>query len=407
MHDTEAAEWLTSVFFEGKIMAEVYYALSENYAPENLRRALAEILPPVVSAAGGVAGKRVMVKPNLLEYRKENDPATVHPQLLLELCRFIKEQGAKEIAVIENPAVRTADAVVRTMGIMPELEKLGVTVRNCAAYTRLAMPEKCRYHQLEAATEFREYDVIVDFAKAKTHAMMTLTCGVKNLFGLVRGSERLSWHLAVGRNFDDFADMLLDLYLLVTPQITLLDAITGMEGNGPGSGEAVQLGFLCAANDALALDNSAAERLGVAETPVLKQAKKRNLPLDFVNRGDIPEIRHIKLPEPPEKTLEWGVYFPVKLREFLRKMMLSRPVVDRKECISCGLCAKKCPPQTLKMVKGAPKFDYNGCIRCYCCQEFCPKGAITVAQSRFLKVVSVLEKLIRKLNITRKKRVEK
>jgi formate hydrogenlyase subunit 6/NADH:ubiquinone oxidoreductase subunit I len=88
-------------------------------------------------------------------------------------------------------------------------------------------------------------------------------------------------------------------------------------------------------------------------------------------------------------------------------MMLSRPVVDRNECISCGLCAKKCPPQTLKMVKGAPKFDYNGCIRCYCCQEFCPKGAITVAQSRFLKVVSVFEKLIRKLNITRKKRVEK
>ena len=298
--------------------------------------------------------------------------------------------------------MQTADAVVREMGILPDLEALGVTVKNCGAYEKVSTDDKYRYRKIELSTEFRDYDLLIDFAKAKTHAMMTLTCAVKNLFGLVRGSERLGWHLAVGRKFDDFADMLLDLYLLVTPQITLLDAITGMEGNGPGSGDAVQLGFLCASADALALDNSAAERLAVAETPVLKQAEKRGLPMDFVNRGNIPEIHHITLPEPPEKTLEWGVYFPVKLRKFLRKMMLSRPVVERKKCISCGLCAKKCPPQTLKMVKGAPRFDYNGCIRCYCCQEFCPKGAITVAQSRFLKVVSVLEKLIRKLNITRK-----
>jgi uncharacterized protein (DUF362 family) len=63
---------------------------------------------------------------------------------------------------------------------------------------------------MEAAQEFRDYDLIIDFAKAKTHAMMTLTLGVKNLFGLIRGSERLAWHLAAGQKFDDFADMLLD-----------------------------------------------------------------------------------------------------------------------------------------------------------------------------------------------------
>ena len=80
---------------------------------------------------------------------------------------------------------------------------------------------------------------------------------------------------------------------------------------------------------------------------------------------------------------------------------------NKKECVSCGLCAQKCPPQTLKMVKGVPKFDYHGCIRCYCCQEFCPQGAITVAKSRFLKVVSGVEKVIRKLNISSRKCVEK
>ena len=200
--------------------------------------------------------------------------------------------------------------------------------------------------------------------------------------------------------------MLLDLYLLVKPQITLLDAITGMEGNGPGSGDAVELGFLCASGDALALDCSVAEKLGVAETPILKQAKKRNLLPEYIDCQEVPEIQPIRLPEPPEKKLEWGVYFPVRLRKFLRNNLLSRPVVNKSECIGCGLCAQKCPPQTLKMVNKVPIFDYPGCIRCFCCQEFCPKGAITVEKSPWMKVLSGFEKFIRKLNIKsrRKKR---
>lgn len=399
----ETAGVQSPLFCEELFMVDIHYSCCADYRQENLDRALTAVLMPLLTGLGGIAGKSVMIKPNLLEYHRENDPASVHPQLLLALCRFLKEHGASRIAVIENPAVRTADAVVRSMGIMAELEKLGVTVKNCTNYEKVSdMPERCRNRQLEIATEFREYDLFIDFAKAKTHAMMTLTCGVKNLFGLIRGSERLSWHLAVGRNFDDFADMLLDIYLLAAPQITLLDAITGMEGNGPGSGDPVELGFLCASKDALALDASVAEKLGVADTPVLRRGRARNLLMAYRDCGEVPQVHKIRLPEKPDKMLEWGVYFPVKLRELLRKMLLSHPVVDKKKCISCGLCAQKCPPQTLKMRRELPQFDYAGCIRCYCCQEFCPQGAITVAQSGWMKVLSGAEKVLRKLNINRK-----
>ncbi|MBE6390366.1 MAG: DUF362 domain-containing protein [Lentisphaerae bacterium] len=382
-------------------MVKVHYARAESYTQRVLDEALKKSVSPVLSEVGGAAGKRIMIKPNLLEYRKENDPASIHPQLLTALCRMLKEHGAAEVAVIENPAVRSADMIIRAMNIMPELESMGVKVANCSKYTKFPMPAASCYHQLEVSGEFREYDLIIDLAKAKTHAMMTFTGGVKNLFGLVRGSERLSWHLAVGRNFDNFADMLLDIYLLTSPQITVMDAVIGMEGNGPGSGDAVELNFICASADALALDASVSGRLGITDTPVLRQAEKRMLLPEFVNCGEVPEIRTIKLPEPPEKKLEWGVYFPVKMRKFLRGMLLSKPVVNRKKCISCGLCAQKCPPQTLKMRKGAPKFDYLGCIRCYCCQEFCPNGAITVEKSFTLKILSGAETIIRKLNIYR------
>ena len=385
-------------------MIDIHYAAADDYTPEKLDRCLAAILSPVISGYGGLSGKSVMIKPNLLEYRKENDPASVHPQLLAALCRYLQANGASEIAIVENPAVRTADAIVEAMGISADISACGTVVKNCRDYQKSSMPVNCRYHRIEVAAEYRKYDLVIDFAKAKTHAMMVLTCGVKNLFGLVRGSERLAWHLAVGRNFDDFADMLLDLYLLVKPHITLLDAIVGMEGNGPGSGDAVELGFLAASSDALALDLSVAERLGATDIPVLNRAKARGLAMEFRNCGEVPEIHPVKLPEVPEPKLEWGVYFPVKLRVMLRSMLVSKPVVERKKCIACGLCVQKCPPQTLKLNNGKLKFDYSSCIRCFCCQEFCPKGAITVEKSRWMKLLSFLEKVIRKLNITPKSR---
>ena len=377
-------------------MEQVFFKQLDSYEPEPMRCALREILLPAAEPYGGFAGKKVMIKPNFLEYRRPDDPACVHPVMLVELCRLLREQQAAAVAVIENPAVRTAPAIVEAMEIKNELDLLGVTVANCGSYEKLTMPPDSCFHQLEIATEFQDYDLIIDFAKAKTHAMMTLTLAVKNLFGLIRGSERLGWHLAVGRDYDKFADLLLDIYRAVKPQISLLDAVTGMEGNGPGSGTPVQLNFIAAATDALALDDAVAKQLGTPDIPVLTRARSRNLLAGYDVYGEIPVPRTIKLPSPPKPSLSWGVYFPVKLREFLRRKMVSQPVVNKKLCIGCGLCAAKCPPQSLIMKRGRPVFHYHNCIHCYCCQEYCPKGAITSAKSPLMRFADALEKLLRR-----------
>ena len=376
-------------------MEQVAFRRLTSYAPEAVREALAAVLAPALAAAGGVAGKRVMVKPNLLECRRMEDPACVHPVMLTELCALLHEAGAAAVAVIENPAVRTAPAIVAAMGAAEQLRMQGTTVANCQRYEQFAMPAGCGFRQLELAAEFRDYDLVVDFAKAKTHAMMTLTLAVKNLFGLVRGSERLGWHLAVGRDYGKFADLLLDIYSLVRPRISLLDAVVGMEGNGPGSGDPVELGFVAAATDALALDAAVARQLGVPDLPVLTRARERGMLPEFETIGDSPEVRAIRRPDPPKPELAWGVWFPVKLREFLRRRMAARPVLDAAKCIGCGLCAQKCPPRTLKMRSGRPKFDYPGCIRCYCCQEYCPQGAIRSDRPWLMRLADWLDRSLR------------
>ena len=199
----------------------VYYANCPDYTPEHLKHALEGILPGQIDAFGGVSGKRIMLKPNLLAWRRADDIACVHPKLIVETARFFLDAGAKEVALLENPAVQTAPAIIRAMGIDEELKKLGVHVANFSDYKRLPLPPEVKFHNIELAAEFLEYDAVADIAKAKTHAMMILTLCVKNLFGLVKGCDRMGWHLAVGRDFAKFADMLLDIYLSVRPRFNI------------------------------------------------------------------------------------------------------------------------------------------------------------------------------------------
>ena len=374
---------------------QTVFARCPDYTKENLRPALESVLAPQLRFHGGVRGRRVLLKPNLLAWRREHDPACTDPQVIVESAKVFLDAGASQVAVMENPAVQSVPAILRAMGIDEELKKLNVPFAGFRDYRKTEPPEGVRFHDLEIASEYRDFDFTADLAKAKTHGMMTLTMCVKNLFGLVNGSARLGWHLSVGRDFDCFADMLLDLYLTIRPAFNILDAVVAMEGNGPGSGSAVNCGFLCGAPDALALDAAAAPVLGVDDLVLLKRAEKRGLIPDFSVTGDEIRIPPLILPDPPDTMLEWGLALPPLFRGFMREHLISKPVLDPKKCVGCGLCVKMCPPKSLRLQDGKPAFRYNECIRCYCCQEHCPKGAIQPKRSFSMRMLEAMERMVR------------
>ena len=95
----------------------VFYAACPDYTPANLRSALERILTEQLRSSGGVSGKRIMLKPNLLAWRHEDDIACVHPAVIVETARLFLDAGARQVALLENPAVQTAPAIIRSMGI--------------------------------------------------------------------------------------------------------------------------------------------------------------------------------------------------------------------------------------------------------------------------------------------------
>lgn len=373
-------------------MTNVYYSKSPDYG--NCRAALEAVLLPQIEERGGVSGKSVMLKPNLLAWRRPDDIACVHPAVIVETVKIFKAAGAKEIAILENPAVQTVPAILQAMGILEELKELGVYCETFKNYCRQETEEKVRFHDLEIASEFKEYDFVCDICKVKTHAMMTLTLCVKNLFGLVNGSARLGWHLAVGRDFEQFADLLLDLYLRVKPDFNVADGVICMEGNGPGSGNPAERGFFAGSIDSLALDRSVAELAGVRDLLLIRNAEKRKLDTSYQNAGTIPDCAPLVLPDPPGIMLSWGLTLPPVLRDWMRKAMLSKPILDAKKCIGCGMCEKMCPPHSLKMKNAKPEFHLDTCIRCYCCQEHCPKGAIESKKTFLMRCLERFERSV-------------
>ena len=381
----------------------VHYVCAQSYEQAVLEGALHALLENVFKEYGSLESKKVLLKPNLLFCRRSDDPAAVHPALIEAVCRELLAAGAASVTLLENPGTQRVCAIIEKMELAEKLEKMGVEFADFSDYRELKLPDGCRFRQLKMAREFEKFDLVVDLAKAKTHAMMTLTLAVKNLFGLIDSSDRLSWHLAVGSDFGRFADLLLDLYLAVKPGISIIDGITGMEGNGPGSGTPVASNFLAGSTDALALDASVAEILGVkrSQMPLFRQAESRKLPFAFHNCGVIPAPAPYKLPDPPGLLNAWGVTLPPFFKKQLRNLAGTRPVLVREgSCISCGRCAEVCPPRSLKMKKiknrKVPVFDLDNCIRCYCCQEHCPKGAIESRPQFLNKLLNAVVKLVRR-----------
>ena len=280
-------------------MTSVSLIRANSYELEALRTSVETLLEPLGGITAFVKpGSRVLLKPNLLTGSRPTKECVTRRELVAIVAQLVIEAGGKPF-LGDSPAFGSALGVAKANGYLPLLDALNLPVVEFHGKRYETVSEGFDY--LRLCKEAMEADVVINLPKVKSHMQLTLTMGVKNLFGCVPGKMKAWWHLEAGKDVNRFGEMLVETARAIDPNLTILDGIIGHEGNGPSGGEPRELGILAASTNVFALDRSIAEMLHVDPTLIPTIVASQRL-------GLCPEIADINYPllKPVDvKMLDW------------------------------------------------------------------------------------------------------
>ena len=218
-------------------------------------------------------GDTVLLKPNFIAPKSRRHAAQTDPAVLLEAARLLKDFGAKPF-VGDSPAWSNVFACVRALKLTEPLARMDVPVRQLDSRTDCAIG--ARQTNVGISSVALDANVIINLPKFKSHQQLGATFAVKNMFGCVVGKRKALWHFTRGGNPEDFCELLIDIYRHLKPALTIIDAVTAMDGAGPINGRARPLGWLIGGTDPIACETICAELVGIeaGDLPIIRTAQK-------------------------------------------------------------------------------------------------------------------------------------
>jgi uncharacterized protein (DUF362 family) len=301
----ETTDWQTppfTLFLQGFLMSDMTLSTpsvsllrAQSYAVEQLQGDLEQLLAPLGGITAFVKpGDRVLLKPNLLTGARPTKECTTRPELVYCVAKMVQDVGGHPF-LGDSPAFGTAQGVAKANGYLPWLEQLNVPVVEFHGKRYQTIGES--FNHLRLSKEAMDADVVINLPKVKSHSQLTVTMGVKNLFGCVPGKMKAWWHLEAGKDRDRFGKMLVETARAIAPNLTIADGIMGHEGNGPSGGEPKFLGVLAASADVFALDRAMVAILNVEPATVPTVAASQAL-------GCCPELAAIHFPHAHPQDLQ-------------------------------------------------------------------------------------------------------
>lgn len=369
----------------------------KTYNVETVKPALEEALNAVNGLDFVMPGMKIIIKPNLVSFKKPDAAATTHPALLEALVEMLLARGAG-VTIGDSPggphSLPLLNRVYAATG-MDRVEKLGAKLNRNMNEKTVDFPEGKVLKNFTYTEYLDEADAIIDFCKLKSHGMLGMSAAVKNLFGTIPGLKKPEVHYKF-QNDAEFADMLVDLNEYFKPRLAICDAVVGMEGNGPTAGTPRQIGAIIASKSTYYADVVGAELIGmnIDGLPTLQAAYERGFaPASSKNLrvyGDIRALTVDDFKAPPVR----GLSFMRKgnVLHFISKAALEhKPTLKKRLCVGCGECARMCPAKAIEMKNKKPHINREKCIRCFCCQEFCPRAAMVAHRPLAAKVLNKLK----------------
>ncbi len=363
--------------------------------------AVGEALATLLDLMGGLEqfvtpGERLILKPNLLSAEHPEHATTTHPAVVAAVGRMVKHAGGAPV-ILDSPgggfphSAATLKRVYRVCGMEQAAQEAGLELCVDPAYQEVAFPAGVLLKRFEILTPVVEAAGVINLCKFKTHGFLSMTGAVKNCFGVIPGLAKPGYHAKLP-DTAHFAGMCLDLAACVAPRLSIMDAVVGMEGNGPRNGTPRAVGWLLAAVNPLALDVIAAAMMGLAQAdnPLLIEAAKRGLTPTRPEQVELigATLADMRIPgyQLPSTVPSRSSWLLTTLKPILKNALTVWPQILPDKCVGCGVCRTACPMQVITIDRIA-KIHHHACIRCYCCHEMCPHDAIALKQSLLYRVL--------------------
>lgn len=349
-------------------------------------------------------GERVLLKPNCLsESHGPAEPVNTRAEVVLAVGRYLKERYRVQLGIADSGGMgsygRTKQAY-ELMGLDRVAEALGGELINLEEHglMEIACPQGRIVTSFMATEVLDGFEAIVNLPKFKTHLQAGLTGAVKNPLGLLPGSLKRDIHVRAPSN-REMAQALVDIMAGFTARfrivLHLMDAVVGMEGQGPARGKPRQVGRLIGSTDPVALDTVMAAIMGLGPESVGTVSLGAEAGLGVADQGRIEliggEWQKLRLPKykkaSPGPQLRLAQVLPRSIAGPLFYWLEeSVPRTVNRNCRKCGLCVKACPANALSLSEKGIALDASACIECYCCLEHCGSEALFVPANLWEKI---------------------
>ena len=227
------------------------------------------VLDGMRSIGADVSGARVVLKPNMVEYDRSSVINT-DPRVVAATAEALRRLGAASVAVAEGPGHRRDTGyVVEASGLGEALRDVGTRFVDLNVAAAAAVPLHSRYTDLGSLwlpKAITDADVVISMPKMKTHHWAAVTLSLKNCFGCLPG--RVYGWPKNALHWAGIDASILDIAGAVRPSFAIVDAIVGMEGNGPIDGTAKPVGALIVGDDPVAVDATGAHIMGIDPTKI-------------------------------------------------------------------------------------------------------------------------------------------
>ena len=356
------------------------------YDPEEIEKHIAWLYKE--SYGPDPAGKKILLKPNILSDDEPLIATTTHPAVVEAVINYLQSRGAT-VLVGDSPTFDNRKFTGEKCGIRQVVDKCGAT---WVRFNEAAITRRVGTTEIKITALITQADLIISLSKLKNHELMILSGAIKNIFGFVPAFNKALQHVKYPDRYK-FGEFFVDLEETIKPHFHIMDGIVAMEGPGPGNGYPKKVNVLLASVNPLALDIIASRILGYnpLDIPTNKIALERGILLknveDIIIKGADPETIVVRDFKRINKGGEAGILIKyLKKKIPVLRRLSKRPVFNSKLCIGCLKCIDICPVKILNYDykrKNKVLVDETKCIHCYCCQEVCRERAVEIKRKVF------------------------